>query len=321
MTAQDESVEEKLNALSGELRNMRVATIRGLSGILILLFVYLIISWAVVNTALVAEQNAIDSDARPNVFGINTYESVIFNPVNEEAIDLSGWWIPHDESRATVIWVHGIDGTRAGNMEFLASLYREGYSILMFDLRGHGESDKVPIGAGAYEHRDVLGAVALAKLKAPNMPIILGGTSLGGAIVLMTAGQDPSIKGVISDGAFANIVSLIKTETADRTPIPSWFAGMLKPGLIMMGKLFKDADVSKVAPAEYVGDIRFPIAIIHCKEAKRVPFIHGKEIFEKSPEGSVSLFVEDCEHAQAYEEDKETYKKFVFDYLETRLSP
>ena len=290
-----------------------------LSAVLFLL--YMIICWAVVDAALVATQNPIHSSSRPNAFGIRTYESVVFNPIGEGDIVLRGWWIPHHESKATVIWVHGIDSTRASNMEFLASLYREGYSILTFDLRGHGESDKVPIGAGAYEHKDVMGAVALAKIKAPNVPIVLGGTSLGGAIALMTAQQDSAIKGVITDGAFSNIVSLLKQETADRTPIPFWVAGLLKPGLISMGKLFKDADVSKVAPVEYVSNISFPIAIIHCKASKRVPFSHAQEILEESPDGSLSLFVEGCDHAGAYDQGKEAYKTFVFDYLETRLSP
>ena len=287
---------------------MKTLTICGLALSVVLLFAYLIVCWVVVDIALVANQNAIDDSQRPHNFGIQDYESVVFSPLN-------------DNARATVIWVHGIDGTRAGNMEFLASLYKEEYSVLMFDLRGHGESDKVPIGGGAYEHRDLLGAIVFTKAKAAGTPIVLGGTSLGGAIVLMTASQDPLIKGVIVDGAFANIVSLIRQETADRTPIPSWAAGILQPGLIMMGKLFKDADVSKVAPVEYVGDIQYPIAIIHCKSGKRIPFSHAEEILQASPKDSVSLFVDGCDHAQAYEKDKEAYKDFVFGYLETRLSP
>ena len=300
---------------------MRTLTISGLALSVVLLFAYLIVCWVVVDIALVANQNSIHYSQRPQYFGIQNYESVVFNPLNEEEIDLRGWWIPHDNARATVIWVHGIDGTRAGNMEFLASLYKEGYSVFMFDLRGHGESDKVPIGGGAYEHRDLLGAIAFSKVKAASTPIVLGGSSLGGALALMTAPRDSSIKGVVADGSFANIVSLIKQETADRTPIPSWAAGMLQPGLIMMGKLFKDADVSKVAPVDYVGGLQYPIAIIHCKSDKRIPFSHAEEILQVSPKGSVSLFVDGCDHAQAYEKDKEAYKDFVFGYLETRLSP
>ena len=290
---------------------MKTLTIFGLALSVVLLFAYLTVCRVVVDIALVANQNAIDDNQRPHNFGIQDYESVVFSPLNEEEIDLRGWWIPHDNARATVIWVHGIDGTRAGNMEFLASLYKEEYSVFMFDLRGHGESDKVPIGGGAYEHRDLLGAIAFTKVKAADMPIVLGGTSLGGAIVLMTASQDPLIKGVIVDGAFANIVSLIRQETADRTPIPSWAAGILQPGLIMMGKLFKDADVSKVAPVEYVGDIQYPIAIIHCKSGKRIPFSHAEEILRASPKDSVSLFVDGCDHAQAYEKEHICYEIVV----------
>ena len=104
---------------------MKTLTIFGLALSVVLLFAYLIVCWVVVDIALVANQNAIDDSQRPHNFGIQDYESVVFSPLNEEEIDLRGWWIPHDNARATVIWVHGIDGTRAGNMEFLASLYKD----------------------------------------------------------------------------------------------------------------------------------------------------------------------------------------------------
>ena len=42
-------------------------------------------------------------------------------------------------------------------------LVKHGYNVLMFDIRGHGESEGSKISGGYYEKRDLLGAVEYVK--------------------------------------------------------------------------------------------------------------------------------------------------------------
>jgi len=278
---------------------------------------YFGMSWVVADQSLMAKPHALTTT--PTEFGIS-FESVTFHPLTEPDVTLRGWWMPRDNSKATVIWVHGLDSARDGRMEFLANLYSEGYSILTFDLRGHGESDKVPIGGGAYEHRDVQGAINLAKVKAPGNSILMIGISFGAALVILTGDDDTSVRGIVADSSFASIPELIKEEVSARTPLPEWGAALLKPGVIFAAKWFKNADVAKVSPEMEVGKIPFPIALIHCKASHRIPFSHAQRILKQAPKGSSTLFIDDCDHAQGYEEDKITYVEFVLDYLDNQLS-
>ncbi len=284
---------------------------------LIFLAVYLFIGWVVADQSLIAKQK--DLTISPAEFDI-PFNDVTFNPSGEPGVNLRGWWMENQSSRATIIWVHGLDSTRDSNMDLIRDIYESGYSVLAFDLRGHGESDRVPMGAGVYEHRDMLGAIVLAKTRAPEDPIILFGVSLGGALVIIAGDEDPMIKGVISDSAFASIPELLEEEVAARTSIPAWGAGFLKPGIIFAAKWFKGADISKVSPAKEVSKILFPIAIIHCKDSDRVPFAHAERILETAPQGTVTLFISGCDHAGGYKENTAEYVEFVLDYMDDRLA-
>ena len=87
--------------------------------------VYLAVSWFVVDQSLVAKPKELTES--PSDFGLY-YEPVSFSPINNRAITLRGWWIPHQQSRGTIIWVHGLDSAKDGNLEFVATLHNEGYN-------------------------------------------------------------------------------------------------------------------------------------------------------------------------------------------------
>src|SRR5688500_12219135 len=98
-----------------------------------------------------------------------THEEVTFE--TQDGLRLKGWWFPaaDDHDRAAVI-VHGKDQNRIegafsdGRTAHL--LLDEGYSVLLFDLRGHGESEGLRWGLGEREALDVAAAVDLAADKA-----------------------------------------------------------------------------------------------------------------------------------------------------------
>ena len=292
-------------------------TLRVLITSALVIGIYVALSWFVVEQSLVAKPKVLDK--YPTEFGLR-FEPVTFNPVDDASVNLRGWWIPHEEPRAVIVWVHGLDGARDDRMELLSDLHSGGYSILTFDLRGHGESDKVSMGAGAHEQKDVLGAIQLIEAKTPDLPIALAGVSFGAAIIILVADEAESVRAVVADSSFASIPELIEEEVSSRTPVPVWVAGLLKPGIILAAKWFKDADITKVSPANGVGDLPFPIALIHCEDSIRVPFSHAERIWEQAPNGSHSLFVSGCDHAEGYEQNKEIYVGFVLDYLDSRMS-
>lgn len=139
------------------------------------------------------------------------YEAVTFT--SEDQVTLSGWYIP-SRNRAAVIVLHGYGGNRLEMMARAEFLARHEYGVLLYDLRGHGESDGNLRTYGWLDVQDVSAALGFLQNQEnidPNRIGILG-FSIGGQIALRAAAQHELLKAVVADGP-----SLARTEDA---PLP-----------------------------------------------------------------------------------------------------
>ncbi|MCB8942227.1 MAG: alpha/beta fold hydrolase [Ardenticatenaceae bacterium] len=161
--------------------------------------------------------------ATPNDLGMD-YEEVQFPA--RDGVRLAGWFVPgkRGERRggsgegATLIMVHGWPWNRLGEAgeDFLARLgrggsvdllrlayvlHQEGYNLLMFDLRNHGESAAAaPVTFGKYEVRDLLGVLDYLRLRpdVDNGRIGAIGFSMGGNTVLYGLAETDGIQAAVA---------------------------------------------------------------------------------------------------------------------------
>jgi uncharacterized protein len=124
------------------------------------------------------------------------YEDVVFR--TNDGLKLAGWYVP-SRNRAAVI-VFPASG-RNGPQEHVRMLARHGYGALIFDPRGTGESEGDPYRWGG--ERDVKAALDYLRGRPDVDPGRIGGLglSLGGELLLQTAGETNAIKAVVSEGA------------------------------------------------------------------------------------------------------------------------
>jgi uncharacterized protein len=146
-----------------------------------------------------------------------SYRSVTFQSRDDHLL-LRGWFIPGvlPDGRMTVertiIQVHGANNNRTMALTVSAALAQHGIAVLAFDSRGNGESTPAPNGGGYFEQRDILGAVDFLRsgsLPYPELgrPRAIGGwgVSVGGDALMYAAAQDPAIKAVVIDSAYATL--------------------------------------------------------------------------------------------------------------------
>lgn len=156
--------------------------------------------------------------ASPGDLGLD-FESVQFPA--RDGIRLSGWFIPNGEKKrdgATAVLVHGWPWNRLGTtaedpvsslegaspvdiLRLALSLHRDGYHVLMFDLRNHGESaDAPPVTFGWQEANDLLGALSYLQTRPDVDPSRVGvvGFSMGANTVLYALPQTESIKAAVA---------------------------------------------------------------------------------------------------------------------------
>lgn len=129
-----------------------------------------------------------------------TYRDVSFP--SSDGVDLAGWYVP-TRNGAAVVLMHGAGSTRSGVLEHAAVLAANGYGVLLFDARGHGESEGQGQDFGWYGESDARGAVDFLTGQPKVSPARVGlvGLSMGGESAIGAAGADDRVAAVVAEGA------------------------------------------------------------------------------------------------------------------------
>lgn len=122
-----------------------------------------------------------------------------------DGVRLAGSYLALPGPRGIFVLVHGFKTDRRGMADYAAMVAREGFSLLLYDSRGCGESGGV-FGVGATEDRDIVGAVEyLRSHREPGAEhIFVLGISLGAGDAVLAAAEDDRIEGVVADSPWAD---------------------------------------------------------------------------------------------------------------------
>jgi fermentation-respiration switch protein FrsA (DUF1100 family) len=246
-----------------------------------------------------------------------TYEDVAFK--STDGLTLKGWWFPVPSADRAVVVVHGRGANRiksSFNPQKIAQfLLANRYSVLLFDLRGHGESEGVRYSLGQYEPRDVVAAIDFAQKRAgvDRKRVAIIGESMGGGSAIMTVKADPTIGPVITDSAFADGGTVVGEVAPNYTGLPGWFT----PGIVLMARLFFDLDLSVIKPAEVVRDHpERAWLFIQCENDTTVFRHHGVELKAASANPQTELWlVPECEHVKAFDTHAAEWQERVLAFL------
>jgi len=228
------------------------------------------------------------------------YEDITF-PSREDHLILHGWFLPSPNSEEIIIILHGAESNRCdiniNVMGIAVELVAHGYNVLMFDFRGHGESEGERLSAGYHERKDLWGAVDFVRERGFESIGVLG-FSMGAATALMGAVEEPDIDCVVADSSFADMEGIMEGEFTERTRFPGFF---ITPVLYMV-KVMYGVDFTAVKPVESVPEIApRPILFIHGEEDDFVPLDHAHRLYEASQNPDDMLWiVPGAEHVKSY---------------------
>lgn len=253
-----------------------------------------------------------------------THEDIAFTA--SDGIHLRGWWFaaPAPRQRAVVL-VHGKDQDRIDSSfdegRIARFLLARGYSALLFDLRGHGESEGLRWGLGKGESLDVAAAVELAAQKAgvPRSRVAVVGESMGAGSAAMAIAKVPDVGPMVLDSVYTSAGTVIDEIGPAVSGLPAFFT----PGMELMAQLFFGLDVDAVKPIEQVrAHPERAFLFIRCEDDMTVYPHHGAEMKAASANPATQLWtVPDCGHVKAFITHPAEWEARVTSFLEGQLGP
>jgi uncharacterized protein len=270
----------------------------------------------------------------PAAFGL-LYQTVSF-PSRDDHLQIRGWLMPgllpdgKQTVQRTLILVHGSQSNRSDKLvlHLSAVLVQAGFAVLAIDLRGNGESARAPLSLGEFEQRDILGAVDFLQrgpLPYPQLgrTRMIGGwgVSLGGATLLLAAAHEPALQAIVTDSAFADATSLVRSRW-EQQGLPSW----LLPGALLAGQLLYGINYDQARPVAVVAQIApRPLLLIQGTADTSVPIANLDQLVAAAtqpPDAHVQTWkVPGARHAQAFWMMPATYIQRVVAFYQSTLGP
>ena len=241
------------------------------------------------------------------------YRDVAFR---SDGLTLRGWWIPGPRHQ-TLVMIHGWTSSRAEPLSKAGYLLRAGYSVLVFDLRGHGASDGHYTTMGYREVDDVHAAIALAQTLDPGAPVALIGYSMGAALAVEEAARNPAVVAVVEDSGFSSLSAVFAADFSHLLGgLPAMPFGLAYVAIAQSDLGFSIDAVRPVADAARLGK---PMLAILGTADRTVPPAEGYAIYRAATGPKQLLVVPGAGHTQEFFKAPALYQRTVLGFLAASL--
>lgn len=191
---------------------------------------------------------------------------------------LHGWYCRASEPVASLLYCHGNTGNLTNGAPAIPGLLAAGLNVFSFDYRGYGRSSGIPTVGGLIEDA-IAAAEEHEKLRPNDLPSILFGYSLGGAVALQLSHRW-RFDGLVLQSTFTNLREMAR-HRYPRTGI-HYVAGR------------------ELDSVEAIGRVEVPTVVVHGTDDKTVPSWMAERLFEASRHGRELVLVDGGAHTNLF---------------------
>lgn len=239
---------------------------------------------------------------------------------SKDGVQLAGWYFRGVNDKA-IIFVHGAGNQNRvneiyGTPEIARHFHDKGYTVLMFDLRGFGESQKTRMSFGQHETNDVAGAFNyLVTQEFDPRSIAIISNSMGAITTIMASDDVKNAGAIVLDSPATHIKDITSNIMRDENSVPDF----LHPGIFLAAKLFYNVDIEKVRPIDSIEKLsNTPTLFLHGENDTLIPPDHTKLLSESLPNSQRVTFPNTA-HVETYKNNNDQYLDLVSKFLDDKL--
>ena len=256
-------------------------------------------------------------DETPEDYGLSFEE---INLVATDGTRLTAWFVPAERANGSaVVLVHGRGANRSALLPTAQLLARHGYSLLMLDLRAHGQSEGDMVTYGYYESLDVIAGLTYLT-QHPDIDqhrIGILGQSLGGAAVIRAAALSDIPRALVVESTFHSLPAAVEDSFTVMSNLPQWpFASIVVwQAEIAVGVEISELDLAR----DLATSTRCPVFLIHGSEDEVIPLHHHHTLVEAANNPKQSWIVEGMGHESPAVYLPDEYEKRLIEFFDLYL--
>lgn len=228
---------------------------------------------------------------------------------------IHGWFAPGLARHGAVLLLHGVRADRLAMLPRARWLHDLGYSVLLIDFQGTGESDGKAVTFGYRESLDASAAFAWLKARVPGERIGIIATSMGGAAVLLAK---PAIQAdaIVLEQVYPTIEDALR----DRLSLHMGTAGLwlMQPFLVTM-RATLGIDSQQLRPIDHIGALTSPRLLIAGSADMHTRLNESQAMYAAAGTKSWLWVVPGARHVDLYRHAGEAYRRRVGSFLNDRL--
>ena len=229
---------------------------------------------------------------------------------------------PESAPKGAVICLTGIENPSVTGFYGHAREFRDlGLVTLMTEVRGHGESDGERICLAYHETADVKAVTDYVKATYSDIPVIVMGVSMGGAIAIRSIGENDDIDALVSLSAYSSIQDFMGYQFGRFiTPV---LAYPVKLTTALYAGLMFGCDGFKATPLKAIAKLDGrPALMMHSRKDSQVPFLCFEKLTREAAKATSNLrtyVVDGDEHfitgSFGMPEEDEAYNQMLLSFI------
>ena len=230
---------------------------------------------------------------------------------------IAGWWLDQGGNSPAILLLHSIRADRSSMVSRAKLLIGHGFSVLLIDLQGHGETPGTAITLGSRESADARAALEWLKSVAPSRRIGVIGCSLGGAAVLL--GPQPSgFDAVVLEAVYPRVVGAVENRIRIRLgPL----APVLTPLLLVQLQPRLHVSPRDLEPIRSIPRLGSPVLVVVGSRDQHTTLVESEELFRAAVQPKRLWVVSGARHQDFLTVDPAGYASEVIGFFLEYLRP
>ena len=246
---------------------------------------------------------------------VEPVEIPVYADAREASSNVLGWLAHGTRGRGVVLLVHSLRSNRVEMLSRARFLGRQGYSVLLIDLRAHGETPGERITFGAREAEDVEAAVAWLRNTFPGERIGAIGVSLGAAAVVL-AKNPLRLDAVVLESLHPTIEEAVDNRL--RLHLGN-FGPVFSPLLLWQLSFRLDINGDELNPIDRIGNLDSPLLLISGTDDRHTTVAETERLFDAARQPKELWIVPGGGHFNMHTYAGREYENRVLDFLDRYL--